>query len=248
MLGHLAADRARVAELDAQILQLQDRIHDLELEKTRTQDRLDTYCYPVLRLPNEITSEIFVHYLPAFPLRPPLTGIMSPTLLTQVCRAWREIALSTPTLWRAISFMGLEIPYAQAVEIVDVWLRRSRSCPLSIEVYCPGNDLSGLLSRIFEEAAHLEELDLFISAPHLPSTPRRMPLLRHLDLFLEDLPPESNIGTFRDAPELRTVVLNSTAVRGTQLHWAQLTSVSFTRHVSARMRTSLETDNQLAPF
>ncbi|KAJ7155134.1 hypothetical protein C8R46DRAFT_436827 [Mycena filopes] len=224
MLGHLAADRARVAELDAQILQLQDRIRNLELHKLLIQDRLDAYCYPVLVLPNEITAEIFVHFLPVFPHRPPLTGIASPTLLTQICRAWREIALSTPTLWKAISFMDLDIPFASGVDMAELWLSRSGSCPLSIEIFSPGNDLSGLLSRIFQEAGRLEELKLFISAPYLPVALRSMPLLTHVDLFLEDLPPEADIVLFRDTPALRSAVLNDAAL-GIQLPWAQLTSV-----------------------
>ncbi|KAJ7641164.1 hypothetical protein FB45DRAFT_712335, partial [Roridomyces roridus] len=57
---------------------------------------------PVLTLPNEITSEIFVHFLPPYPVCPPMTGLDSPTSLTHICRQWREIALATPKLWRAI--------------------------------------------------------------------------------------------------------------------------------------------------
>ncbi|KAJ6504124.1 hypothetical protein C8R47DRAFT_177927 [Mycena vitilis] len=55
-------------------------------------------------LPNEITSEIFLHFLPVYPRCPPLTGNLSPTCLTHICRRWREIALTTPALWRAMPF------------------------------------------------------------------------------------------------------------------------------------------------
>ncbi|KAJ7700511.1 hypothetical protein B0H17DRAFT_925554, partial [Mycena rosella] len=54
--------------------------------------------YPVLTLPTEITSRIFVHCLPKHrrvrpsPTTPPLT-------LAQICRHWREVALSTCQLW-----------------------------------------------------------------------------------------------------------------------------------------------------
>ncbi|KAJ6560151.1 hypothetical protein B0H19DRAFT_945240, partial [Mycena capillaripes] len=66
------------------------------------QERLNSFKYPVLTLPAEIISEIFVHFLPIYPSCPPLTGFLSPTLLTQICRKWRHIALTTPALWRAI--------------------------------------------------------------------------------------------------------------------------------------------------
>ncbi|KAJ7204565.1 hypothetical protein B0H12DRAFT_1330552, partial [Mycena haematopus] len=87
-----AADRARIAEIEAQILQV------LEAEKTCTQKRLDSYTYPVLTLPNEITSEIFTKFIPVYPSPPPFTGLLAPTILTQICRKWRDIALTTPAL------------------------------------------------------------------------------------------------------------------------------------------------------
>ncbi|KAJ7157461.1 hypothetical protein C8R46DRAFT_1355762 [Mycena filopes] len=235
MLAHLAADRARITELGAQILKLQDRIRVLELEQHHTQQRIDTYRYPVLILPNEITAEIFVHFLPAFPLRPELTGFESPTILTHICRAWREIALSTPALWRAISLTSSRIPLASQMEIADRWLGRSRSCALSIDY--SQSDVSPLLSRVMEETSRVENLKLDVSAfglyafaARLPATPCPLPLLRHLELQLFDIEtvPASadHLMLFRDSPQLRTVILNDVAASRIQLPWAQLTSVS----------------------
>ncbi|KAJ7882301.1 hypothetical protein B0H13DRAFT_1629544, partial [Mycena leptocephala] len=99
MLSALAADRARVADIEARILELERSLAALRLQKTVVQERLDSYKYPVLRLPNEIVSEIFTHFLPIYPLCPPVAGLLSPTVLTHICRKWREIALTTPDLW-----------------------------------------------------------------------------------------------------------------------------------------------------
>ncbi|KAJ6562466.1 hypothetical protein B0H19DRAFT_1144629 [Mycena capillaripes] len=98
MLADLRAHRARVADLEAKILDLERSLSALRTEKLQVQQRLDSYKYPALTLPNEIVSEIFIHFLPIYPLCPPLTGTLSPTALTQICRQWREIALSTPAL------------------------------------------------------------------------------------------------------------------------------------------------------
>ncbi|KAJ7704542.1 hypothetical protein B0H17DRAFT_1224669 [Mycena rosella] len=92
-----AADRARVERLEAQILELQHTLGALQQEKDLVQGRLDTYTYPVLTLPNEIVSEIFVNFLPVYPQRSPLSGPRSPALLAQICRKWRAIALETWT-------------------------------------------------------------------------------------------------------------------------------------------------------
>jgi hypothetical protein len=42
-----------------------------------------------LTLPNEIVSEIFVHFVPPYPESPAFTGILSPATLSQICRQWR---------------------------------------------------------------------------------------------------------------------------------------------------------------
>ncbi|KAJ6588192.1 hypothetical protein B0H19DRAFT_1098293, partial [Mycena capillaripes] len=75
----------------------------LDAERNLLQKRLDAYTYPVLTLPNEVVSEIFGHFLPVYPTSPPAIDLLSPNLLGQICRKWREIALTTPVLWRAIS-------------------------------------------------------------------------------------------------------------------------------------------------
>ncbi|KAJ7820796.1 hypothetical protein B0H13DRAFT_2291934 [Mycena leptocephala] len=133
MLAHLEADRTRVTDLEAQILHLERSLSALRNEKTLVQERLDSYKYSVLTLPNEIVSEIFMHFLPAYPRFPPLTGILSPTILTQICRKWREIALGTPALWRIMSDSA-DPPFNLLAHVFNIWLNRSRSCPLSLQL------------------------------------------------------------------------------------------------------------------
>ncbi|KAJ7719977.1 hypothetical protein B0H14DRAFT_3628667, partial [Mycena olivaceomarginata] len=71
-------------------------------EQKLVPERINSYN-SVLTLPTEITIEIFINFLPTYPLGQPLTGPDSPTTLTRICRDWRDIALVTPGLWRAIS-------------------------------------------------------------------------------------------------------------------------------------------------
>jgi hypothetical protein len=71
MLRNLEADRARVARLaavEAKILDLERSLPGLRAKKTLAQERLNSFKYPVLTLPNEITSEVLIHFLiPALP-------------------------------------------------------------------------------------------------------------------------------------------------------------------------------------
>ncbi|KAJ7899655.1 hypothetical protein B0H13DRAFT_1528413, partial [Mycena leptocephala] len=98
-LPGLEADCTRVANIEAQSWHLERSLSALREEKILAQEQHDSYKYPVLTLPKETVSEIFMHVLPAYPSFPPLTGFLSPTLLTHICRTWREIALSIPALW-----------------------------------------------------------------------------------------------------------------------------------------------------
>ncbi|KAJ7280877.1 hypothetical protein C8J57DRAFT_1711835 [Mycena rebaudengoi] len=77
---------------------IRERIPDLDvalelatagLEQQDLQTRLDAYKNPILTLPTEMTSEIFVHFLPPYPERPPAIGLFSPEILGQICRTWR---------------------------------------------------------------------------------------------------------------------------------------------------------------
>ncbi|KAJ7120013.1 hypothetical protein C8R46DRAFT_876350, partial [Mycena filopes] len=69
----------------------------LEEEKIAIQKSLESVVYPILTIPFEITAEIFLHCLPAFPSQP--SGSVAPMLLARICRQWRNIACSTPRLW-----------------------------------------------------------------------------------------------------------------------------------------------------
>ncbi|KAF7367572.1 F-box domain-containing protein [Mycena sanguinolenta] len=145
MLASLATDRARLANLDTDILVLERSLSALRSQRDRVQERLDSYIYPVLTLPNEIIAEIFVHYIPIYPLCPPAQGFDSPTLLTQICRKWRDIALATPALWRAIFLPDPNIPPTEQGALSDAWLSRSRVYPISLQLNTSFVNLEGKL-------------------------------------------------------------------------------------------------------
>ncbi|KAJ7678129.1 hypothetical protein DFH06DRAFT_566637, partial [Mycena polygramma] len=189
---------------------------------------------PALKLPNEITSEIFLHFLPVYPRCPPLTGILSPTCLTHICRRWREIALTTSALWRAIPFFTYsKIPFTRRFDIFNLWLSRSRFCPLSIEIDDAGDPRSTEIYEVLAVAAfhyeRWEHLKLHLSnLQNFPTSKGRMPLLRHLDLKLADFTPFVTIVTSQDLPLLRVVALDlwNDDASDLKLPWAQLTSLS----------------------
>ncbi|KAJ7103813.1 hypothetical protein C8R44DRAFT_530495, partial [Mycena epipterygia] len=66
-------------------------------ERASLQDSIQRIIYPILTLPAELTSEIFLHCLPAEPVRP--SAKIAPMLLGAICREWRFIAHADPRLW-----------------------------------------------------------------------------------------------------------------------------------------------------
>ncbi|KAJ6597145.1 hypothetical protein DFH09DRAFT_904707 [Mycena vulgaris] len=99
--------RDRLADIEAQISLL-------EAERKILHKKLSSLIYPVLSLPFDITSEIFVQCLsdshefhgesqstfdlPRASSYTP-SALPAPVLLSQICRTWRSIALKTPRLW-----------------------------------------------------------------------------------------------------------------------------------------------------
>ncbi|KAJ7629655.1 hypothetical protein DFH06DRAFT_1338073 [Mycena polygramma] len=224
MLAALEADRLRVAEVQTQILQLERSLLELRIQHSQAQERLDSYKYPVLTLPNEIISEIFLHVLPSHPDFPPLTGLSSPNLLTRICRQWREIALRTPLLWSAISSLDHYAGHSEA-RAFRLWLERSRCCPLYLRV---GTNTTWatdeVLEAVLSHSTRWQYLEMDLQALDGRVLGSPMPLLRHLELMVGDDPHDSV--SLREVPLLRTVALGHIPALRVILPWAQLTTLT----------------------
>ncbi|KAJ7087032.1 hypothetical protein C8R43DRAFT_1244879 [Mycena crocata] len=225
MSGVLEADRTRLESVEAEIELLERGLVQLRIERASIRERLDTYKYPVLTLPNEIVSEIFLHFLPSYPECPSPAGLSSPTLLTHICQKWRQIALTTPYLWRAILFPSDFVPSAQRMaQRINSWLERSCVCPVSISFDSNPFDLEeGHLQTLIPHRLRWEYLELGIFDHLLPIIEGPTPLLRKLGLRVFGSP--SSLFSLKDAPLLRIVALNDIAAASIILPWAQLTSL-----------------------
>ncbi|KAJ7353225.1 hypothetical protein DFH08DRAFT_856251 [Mycena albidolilacea] len=223
-----AADRSRIAHIEAQISELERTISSLKEEKYSLRARLAIYTYPVLTLPNEIVSEIFVHFLPAFPQFPPPIGLLSPYLLCQICRKWRDIAFSTPALWSVISLTFCKagrVP--QKLRYLQISIERSGSCRLSLKLGTRLNksQLVELRRMIIDHFHRVEYLDLssWPGFEFSTDTEFSLPRLRGLKLgySIEELT------TPFVAPLLQHVVLRTLyALPSSIFPWFQLTVIT----------------------
>ncbi|KAJ7024444.1 hypothetical protein C8F04DRAFT_1131334 [Mycena alexandri] len=227
----LESDRTRVAAIEAQILIHERSISELRATKELVQSRIDSFKYPVLTLPNEIISEIFVHFLPTYPLRPPLVGVGSPTVLTHICHSWRAIALGTPVLWRAIDLSHSYMPAGVQIDVGNLWLSRSRCCPLSLKIGTEDFEMhiSPYIDLIVPHRARWEHLEINLELSDLPPLTASMPLLRSLFITLGDVHFTSPTVAILEAPLLRSVRLDDVTAEAIILPWSQLTSLTLNR-------------------
>ncbi|KAJ6473712.1 hypothetical protein C8R45DRAFT_1011673 [Mycena sanguinolenta] len=236
---HLA--RARLEELDRRITVLEshnwetigpEKSIDLRQEQQALQTRLHAYVYPILNLPNKVTSEIFVQSLDSDDVS--LSSPSSPLFLGHVCNEWREIALSTPCLWAKIDLYSTTVEANErCLRLLPLWLARSRQYPLRISIihkpHAPS--LRKFLDAILPHSKRWQELDVWMSFDDIIflCASLELPLLRRLKIGmtgLENMPYSmGSFPTFQNAPKLR----NLTTSCGTALFrfpWAQLTSLT----------------------
>ncbi|KAJ7137273.1 hypothetical protein C8R46DRAFT_1138034 [Mycena filopes] len=223
-------------DADAEVVTLSRRLDDLlpihAVEKT-------TY-YPVLTLPVELILEIFCWTLVPPWAETEITPLERPLRLGQICRLWRDVALSTPSLYSTLDIpLRRQIPQSYLSRIQTV-VSRTAALPLTISLTAQYRVAGG------SEAVRLRAMaDLLnILAPHsrawadisfkTPPDPlntlspihHQLPQLRSLALLLEFMPADGLFGTmFNDAPRLRKLHLSNFGSQKSALPWAQLTSL-----------------------
>ncbi|KAJ7639370.1 hypothetical protein FB45DRAFT_425602 [Roridomyces roridus] len=239
MLPANAALRSQVSQLTLNIAVAKARLADMKAELVRAQRQLDSITYPVLSLPTEIVSEIFICCLPTPNTRQwtrRVDGIDSkqaPLLLSQICCQWRRIALSTSALWKRLD-INLRRRQRRACIITETWLERAHSSPLSVRLHGPTGDLVD--PKKFSETFHRYapgirslEFDIFQDDLKWGMMARSidLPLLRRLSFRLVDgdagLPESSRVEMFKNVPQLSQVLFHQVLPEVVVLPWQQLT-------------------------
>ncbi|KAF8169001.1 hypothetical protein K438DRAFT_1855973 [Mycena galopus ATCC 62051] len=187
-----AADiRSRIAEIEHSIANIESQLVSLRADKEQLQLTLSTcssIVYPVLTVPPEIMSAIFLHGASEW------TTILHNNLrLAGVCRAWQDVVVSTCELWTSIALDCRR--GGDPATILKTWLTRSGGLPLDLRIRFTPNETNTLLT--------LDSIVLCLKA--LPSS---LPLLKRLviegDVTLE----EADNGHLVSAPQFRELNLD----------------------------------------
>ncbi|KAJ7223557.1 hypothetical protein GGX14DRAFT_658502 [Mycena pura] len=197
--------RAALAKVKSQIALHKKSIEVLEKEREELEKDLSLVVYPVLTLPVEMTSRIFLQCLPSHGHVAP-SPTTAPLLLAQICRHWREVALSTSRLWSSLYLSGGSFRFDNERwrNLLQTWFARAEGSPLSLGLRLLRVASPALLDLVSSHASQIQRLDLHMepeqfqkSCPFL--TP--FPLLQHLAT------------THSDSEDVRNLLIASPLIR-----------------------------------
>ncbi|KAF7373588.1 hypothetical protein MSAN_00569200 [Mycena sanguinolenta] len=96
------------------------------------------------RIPHDVLLEIFCACLPS-EHNAVIDPAEAPLILGRICKHWRSVAYSAPILWSTLHIPSPNYDYtpskirSKLETIVEEWLKRSATCPLSVSFFGNGN-------------------------------------------------------------------------------------------------------------
>ncbi|KAJ7208356.1 hypothetical protein GGX14DRAFT_634097 [Mycena pura] len=203
-----ADQRAALAKLEAEIVQFktyaEGHLAALEEKRRSILHCLDGVVYPILTLPTEITSKIFMQCLPDHGrVRP--SPRRAPLVLTRICGQWRAIALSTGELWSSLD-VDIGVLWPGRDDLLRSWFPRAKDYPLSLTIRRSkyGQTYTGSLSaHVAAIIPKLRRLEAKVSDGqfrNLVPLGTSLPLLRS---FAATLSSENLQNILHSAPNLR---------------------------------------------
>ncbi|EKM55933.1 uncharacterized protein PHACADRAFT_144871 [Phanerochaete carnosa HHB-10118-sp] len=174
-------------------IQIEEQIVSYKGEIARLNRRLNADAN-IMRLPDELLTEIFVHYVCAWQTLPPRNRghVMQPLgwlQITHICHHWREIALCSSVLWTSISV-------GNSTELTSTLIERSSQADLHIQGCLTYPELDGFTDGYHEwrplgQVSHrIRSLRLDIVAETPPFLPANsgIPPLSGLKTLVLDVP------------------------------------------------------------
>ncbi|KAJ7623706.1 hypothetical protein FB45DRAFT_113374 [Roridomyces roridus] len=182
---------ARLASMDTQISNLRAQLIQLEDERSvlaEAHQQHKAILSPLRRMPPEIMANIFLYTLPslseiAHSSEPKTT--QSPWILGQICSRWREIALSTSSLWSMIHVSASKRKL-DPLPMIQTQIDRARMLKIHFYPRKDGEPTPGMIEFfefLSEHSARWEELSIRLTeslAPHMAGLRGRLPSLRQL--------------------------------------------------------------------
>ncbi|KAJ6617478.1 hypothetical protein B0H10DRAFT_1320760 [Mycena sp. CBHHK59/15] len=145
--GIIADEKQRLHLLDEKIVYIQRKLLvPLLQQRDEAQQRIDQHACvlaPVRRMPSEILCDIFYLTLLSAELSyGSFETSESPWVLTHVCRHWRNIAISFPSLWNTIILRRVRCP----LNMLQAQIKRAGNVLLEVRTSYLLEDVVGALA------------------------------------------------------------------------------------------------------
>ncbi|KAJ7182584.1 hypothetical protein C8R43DRAFT_1054495 [Mycena crocata] len=199
-------------------------------ERASVQAQLDAFVYPILTLPPEVVSEIFIHCLSDVRARPNCAE--APLLLCNVCSQWRSIATLTPELWSSLELtFKFSLFGSRFINLIDIWLSRTGSHPLSFSM-CYDEytvtkrrpEIDQLVTVLMRHSNQWVDVELKLPDPcEFHQFKGYFPALKTLAFVHSVQPSTAAVTAFINAPKLIKVQLSfGCSLHPIVLPWSQL--------------------------
>ena len=228
----LSIAETRLSRIDAEIVQLQQRLTALKSSREKLCKFSDLHkglLSSIRRLPPEVLASIF-RELPG----PIFGSVFYPS---STCKYWRNVATSTATLWSNMEIVA--IPGKEKIEeaILEMWLSRSKGCPITftfhIPYYDPAVRTHPCILPLLANAQRWQHAKFIMPSwkfETLQATQVHFPLLETLSIerYHEDnFPRLYDFTTFQTAPNLRSLSLHRRVSESIiEVPWCQLTTLT----------------------
>lgn len=180
-----ASAKAEITQIDDQLARLQAEMNLLVEKKETRCDEFHAYqaaLSPARRLPYELIADIFLRvkamgsdhglWYPFKFLPDPESEISTHPSITmsQICSAWRSVAIQTPKLWSSVRVVDEGMHYHTKLRLLQLFCDRSSGSQLSIGIHCmhkPIEILTIYLPHTVSLTLHLHE-QCFLELCELP--------------------------------------------------------------------------------
>ena len=168
----LAEEEKRLASIDARIKNIQLELAELMMQRPGTECKIKDYkliLHPIRRLPAEIWSKIFLHFVNEDLETDENESSIDPTSmiwrLPRISQVWRFSALSFRRLWSTVRVVLTQQLNKRTPFMLGMQLHRSGSHPLSVSIYAKSDDFAlehPLLPVLFPTSERWKDLFLYM--------------------------------------------------------------------------------------
>ncbi|KAJ8075570.1 hypothetical protein PM082_021200 [Marasmius tenuissimus] len=245
--------QAKAADLERAAIEARRK----EEELVSALHSLENLSSAIFALPDELLALIFELLVEGDTMGHTMSKSAGPWIIAQTCRRWRQLALSTPSLWTLIRVHSLFLS-RQPIKVLKTWLERSQGHPLSCLLYMNNSPSvaeieDDIFQLVLENSYRWRHLEMDLDSRYnlysriASSKALHFPLLQSLRIFV-DIPGAPNDRLPLPLPLLSDATLTAPSLTDVSLlilapssfesilalPWSQLTELSISFATSTR--------------